>query len=55
MSAPAKPAAAPETPSKPAYDPIALADSLAAAAEKSAKLMGDFATRQAESGQSMMA
>jgi polyhydroxyalkanoate synthase len=38
---PAPPAAA------PAFDPVKLAESLAAAAEKSAKLMGDFATRNA--------
>ncbi len=31
----------------PSYDPIALAESLAAAAEKSAHLIGDFAQRQA--------
>ena len=31
--------------SAPGYDPIALAESLAAAAERSAKLMGDFAAR----------
>jgi polyhydroxyalkanoate synthase len=36
------PAAAP-----PAFDPVKLAESLAAAAEKSAKLMGDFTTRNA--------
>ncbi len=29
------------------YDPVALAESLASAAEKSAKLMGDFAARNA--------
>ena len=43
----------PEAPAAPTYDPVALAESLASAAEKSAKLMGDFATRQAESGKSM--
>jgi polyhydroxyalkanoate synthase len=37
------------------YDPAALAESLAAAAEKSAKLIGDFATRQAASGKSVIA
>ncbi|MEP7206308.1 MAG: class I poly(R)-hydroxyalkanoic acid synthase [Casimicrobiaceae bacterium] len=31
---------------KPAYDPVALAESLAAAAEKSATLIGEFAKRQ---------
>jgi polyhydroxyalkanoate synthase len=55
MSSSPKPSAAPEAPAKPAYDPIKLADSLASAAEKSAKLMGDFAARQAESGKSMLA
>ena len=50
-----KPAAAPAAPAKPAYDPIKLADSLASAAEKSAKLMGEFAARQAASGKSMLA
>jgi polyhydroxyalkanoate synthase len=38
---PASPAAA------AAFDPVKLTESLAAAAEKSAKLMGDFATRNA--------
>ncbi|MFO1302391.1 MAG: class I poly(R)-hydroxyalkanoic acid synthase [Burkholderiales bacterium] len=32
-------------PRKPALDPVALAESLASAAEKSAKVMGDFAAR----------
>ena len=41
---------APEAPAAPSYDPVALAESLASAAEKSAKLMGDFASRQAEAG-----
>ena len=36
-----------------AYDPVALADSLASAAEKSAKLMGEFATRNAGSSRSL--
>ena len=31
----------------PTYDPVALAESLASAAEKSAKLMGEFAARNA--------
>jgi polyhydroxyalkanoate synthase len=48
-----KPAAT-EAASKPAYDPVALAESLRSAAEKSAKLMGDFATRQAEAGHSLV-
>ena len=52
---PAKSAAAPEAAAAPAYDPVALAESLASAAEKSAKLIGDFAARQAESGKSMLA
>jgi polyhydroxyalkanoate synthase len=38
----------------PGYDPVALAQSLAIAAEKSAKLIGDFATKQAASGKSML-
>jgi len=37
-------------PPVPAPDPLALAQSLAAAAEKSAKVMGDFAARNAKSG-----
>jgi polyhydroxyalkanoate synthase len=36
--------------SKPPYDPIALAESLASAAEKSAKMIGDFAARNAGKG-----
>ena len=40
---PATPAASPAT----TYDPVALAESLASAAEKSAKLMGEFASRNA--------
>src|SRR4051812_45646798 len=35
-------------------DPAALTESLASAADKSAKLLGDFLARQAESGKSMM-
>jgi len=54
MSAPAKNVAAPETAPAPAYDPVALAESLRSAAEKSAKVIGDFAARQAESGQSLV-
>ena len=34
----------------PAYDPVALAESLASAAEKSAKLMGEFAAAQRATG-----
>src|SRR5450432_218724 len=33
--------------SKPPYDPVALAESLASAAEKSAKMIGEFASRNA--------
>ena len=48
---------APSTPedARPAFDPIALAESMASAAEKSAKLLGDFATRHAHSGKSLFA
>jgi polyhydroxyalkanoate synthase len=38
-----------ENPQK-SLDPVALAESLAAAAEKSAKVIGEFATRNAKSG-----
>jgi len=38
----------------PSYDPVALADSLAAAAEKSAKLMGEFAARNAAGPQKLV-
>jgi polyhydroxyalkanoate synthase len=56
----ARPAAAPATPAaegleRAGYDPVALADSLASAAEKSAKLIGDFAARQSASGHTLMA
>ena len=44
------PKAAEAAPSPPTYDPVALADSLASAAEKSAKLIGDFASRHAHAG-----
>jgi polyhydroxyalkanoate synthase len=47
MSAPAQSIKAAET-AHMSYDPVALADSLASAAEKSAKLMGEFAARNAE-------
>src|SRR5512134_2905458 len=40
---------------KPAPDPVALAESLAAAAEKSAKLMGEFAARHAGKSKSVFA
>src|ERR1700681_4570865 len=36
--------------SKQGYDPVALADSLASAADKSAKLLGDYLARQSKSG-----
>jgi polyhydroxyalkanoate synthase len=55
MSTTAKTSAAPETAPAPSYDPVALAESLRTAAEKSAKMIGQFATRQAESGQSLVA
>ena len=54
MPKPAEPAQS-ETPTKPLYDPVALARSLAAAAEKGAKLMGDFAARQSALGKSALA
>ena len=37
------------------YDPVALAESLAKAAEKGAKLMGEFAKRQSASGKTLLA
>ena len=44
----------PTTENAPAkIDPVALAESLASAAEKSAKVIGDFASRNAKSGASM--
>ena len=48
-AAPKKPVANEPAPSN-AFDPIAFAHSLAAAADKSAELMGDFAANQAKSG-----
>ena len=39
----------------PNYDPIALTESFASAAEKSAKLLGDFLARQAAGGHSLVA
>ena len=36
------------------YDPVALAESYASAADKSAKLLGEFATRQASAGPSLV-
>src|SRR3981081_3872898 len=38
----------------PNYDPIALTESFASAADKSAKLLGDFLARQAAGGHSMV-
>ena len=42
MSTTAKTSAAPETAPAPSYDPVALAESLRTAAEKSAKMIGQF-------------
>jgi len=42
-------------PAQPGYDPMALAESMASAAEKSAKLLGEFASRRAQSGPPMLA
>ncbi len=53
MSDKTKTAARPEPAPAPGYDPIALAESLASAAEKSAKLIGDFASKQAAGGPSV--
>jgi poly[(R)-3-hydroxyalkanoate] polymerase subunit PhaC len=54
MATPA-PQAAPEVePPIKTYDPVALAESLASAAQKSAQLMGEFATRNAERRQSIV-
>ena len=50
-SSPAKPAAA----TAPSFDPVALAESMASAAEKSAKLLGDFAQRQDLAGRNPFA
>ena len=48
---------APETTlsDKPNYDPIALTESFASAADKGAKLLGDFLARQAIGGPSVVA
>jgi polyhydroxyalkanoate synthase len=54
MSSPAKTVATQEPAPGSSYDPVALAESLRTAAEKSAKVIGDFAARQAESGQSLV-
>src|SRR5436853_5064343 len=40
---------------RPDYDPVALAESLASAADKSAKVLGDFLARQAAGGHSLVA
>ena len=42
------------SPPQPQYDPVALAQSFAAAADKSAKLLGEFAARQAAAGHSLV-
>ena len=55
MSATAKTRAVPAPAPKMTHDPVALADSLRSAAEKSAKVIGDFAARQAQSGKSLVA
>jgi len=54
MSAPAKTPSAPDA-AQGGYDPVALAQSLAAAADKSAKLISDFAAHHATSGASLVA
>jgi polyhydroxyalkanoate synthase len=54
MSTPAKPSPA-DTATVEGYDPVALTESLASAAEKSAKLIGEFASRHAASGQTLLA
>ncbi len=43
-----------ETTGKPGYDPVALADSFASAADKSAKLLGDYLSRQSRTGHAMV-
>ncbi|HET7098078.1 MAG TPA: class I poly(R)-hydroxyalkanoic acid synthase, partial [Casimicrobiaceae bacterium] len=53
MSSPAKTADKEVVP-KPAYDPVALAESLRTAAEKSAKVIGEFAARQAGSAPTLV-
>ncbi|HVE49951.1 MAG TPA: class I poly(R)-hydroxyalkanoic acid synthase [Casimicrobiaceae bacterium] len=54
MATPTK-TAPPEDAAQPNYDPVALGQSLAVAAEKSAKLIGDFAQRQSASGHTLLA
>ncbi|HET9340673.1 MAG TPA: class I poly(R)-hydroxyalkanoic acid synthase [Casimicrobiaceae bacterium] len=51
MSTPAP--TAPQDTAPPAFDPLALAESMASAAEKSAKLLGDFASRQGDAGKKL--
>jgi len=53
MSTPATPTQTAAT-ELPKFDPASLSESLASAAEKSAKLLGDLLSRQAESGKSML-
>src|SRR5215471_12004468 len=43
-----------EAPAQAHYDPVALAESFASAADKSAKLLGDFVAKQANAGQSLI-
>ena len=43
-----------EAPPQAQYDPVALAECFAAAADKSAKLLGEFVARQASGGQSLV-
>ena len=45
-----KPAAATPAEARAPFDPVALTESMASAAEKSAKLLGEFASRQMERG-----
>jgi polyhydroxyalkanoate synthase len=54
MSTPQPAPKSAEAAAPPSYDPVALADSLASAAEKSAKLMGDFASRNAAGPQKLV-
>jgi len=49
------PTPAAETAQAPKHDPVALAQSLASAAEKSAKLLGDFAARKANEPRTVFA
>src|ERR1700752_2854533 len=54
MTATAKTRAVPSPAQPMSHAPVALAEALRSTAEKSAKVIGDFATRQAESGKSLM-